>query len=76
MAEHQALENLFQHLEETLVEINFLDPHNPRQLMNRFRRLFLRGRLDTQEVNLMRGLLSQTQKTLRLAKAAESQTRD
>lgn len=76
LAEHQALENLFQHLEETLVEINFLDPHNPRQLMNRFRRLFLRGRLDTQEVNLMRGLLSQTQKTLRLAKAAESQTRD
>ncbi len=53
-APHDELERLFVHLEQTLVDIDFLDPANPRQLMTRLRRLFLRSRLDKIEVNVLR----------------------
>ncbi len=54
----EAVEHLFEHLERTLVEVNFHDPENPRQLMTRLRRLFNRVRLDKMEVNILRGFLS------------------
>jgi tRNA (cytidine32/uridine32-2'-O)-methyltransferase len=48
---------LFDHLETTLTEVKFHDPDNPRQLMTRLRRLFLRARPDQMEVNILRGFL-------------------
>ena len=51
-------EAFYAHLEETLVEIDFLDPENPRLLMRRLRRLFNRVRLDRNEVNILRGILT------------------
>lgn len=62
LADHQTLERFFEHLESTLVDIDFHDPNNPRQSMSRLRRLYLRARPDTQEVNMLRGILSLTQK--------------
>lgn len=62
LAESADLERLFQHLEETLVDIEFLDPDNPRQLMPRLRRLYLRALPDKVEVNVLRGILTATQK--------------
>lgn len=59
------IERFFQHLEKTLVDIEFLDPENPRQLMTRLRRLFMRSRLDQVEVNVLRGILTATQKQLK-----------
>lgn len=56
------LEGLYAHLEQTLVEIGFLDPGNPRQLMRRMRRLFNRARLDRMELNILRGALAAAQK--------------
>ena len=50
------------HLEETLVDIGFLDPKAPRQLMRRLKRLYNRVRLDEMELNILRGILSETQK--------------
>lgn len=61
-ADHQTLERFFNHLEATLTEIDFHDPDNPRQLMSRLRRLYLRARPDTMEVNILRGILTATQK--------------
>ena len=63
LAESADLERLFQHMEETLVDIDFLDPDNPRQLMPRLRRLYLRALLDKVEVNVLRGILTATQKS-------------
>ncbi len=54
----------YDHLEQTLIDIEFLDPEAPRQLMRRLRRLFNRVRLDEMELNILRGVLSEMQKRL------------
>ncbi|MBA6412669.1 tRNA (cytosine(32)/uridine(32)-2'-O)-methyltransferase TrmJ [Parahaliea sp. F7430] len=56
------MERFYQHLEQTLVDIEFLDPAAPRQLMSRLRRLYGRVRLDEMELNILRGILTETQK--------------
>ncbi|MDP6968853.1 MAG: tRNA (cytosine(32)/uridine(32)-2'-O)-methyltransferase TrmJ [Gammaproteobacteria bacterium] len=65
LATNDELERLFEHMQQTLVDIDFLDPANPRQLMPRLRRLYLRARPDKVETNILRGILSATQKTLK-----------
>ncbi len=62
LADSADLERLFTHMEEALVDIDFLDPENPRQLMPRLRRLYLRALPDKVEVNVLRGILTATQK--------------
>jgi TrmH family RNA methyltransferase len=52
------LENFYTHLEQVLVASRFLDPANPRHLMRRLRRLFLRAQPDRNEVNILRGILA------------------
>ncbi len=56
------LERLYLHLEQTLVELDFLDRSNPRMLMRRLRRLFNRAQPDENEVNILRGILTAAQK--------------
>jgi len=41
-----------------LTDVQFLDPDNPRHLMRRLRRLFIRARPDQNEVNILRGILA------------------
>lgn len=72
------LELYFQHLEQTLTELNFLTADNPRQTMTRLRRLFNRVRLDQMELSILRGMLTgiqnfiyHSQKRLAKAQAAE-----
>lgn len=52
------LELFYVHLERVLLGSGFLNPANPRHLMRRLRRLFNRTRLDENELNIMRGILS------------------
>lgn len=59
------LEGLFEHWEKTLVEIDFLDPNNPRTLLNKIRRLILRAQPDEVEANILRGMLTQIDKSIR-----------
>ena len=54
----QQVEHFYQHLEQVLIDIKFHDPENPRQLMQRMRRLFGRIRLDVMELNILRGILT------------------
>ena len=61
-ASNDNMERFYTHLEETLVDIEFLDPAAPRQLMSRLRRLYSRVRLDEMELNILRGILTETQK--------------
>ncbi|TXS95213.1 tRNA (cytosine(32)/uridine(32)-2'-O)-methyltransferase TrmJ [Parahaliea maris] len=63
-ATRENMERFYTHLEETLVDIGFLDPAAPRQLMARLRRLYSRVRLDEMELNILRGMLTETQKFL------------
>ncbi len=66
------LEAFYRHLEETLVQIGFLDPENPKQAMRRLRRLFNRAAPDQVELNILRGILSAAQGAKwRRARAAE-----
>ncbi len=57
-ASAQELERFYEHLERTLVELDFLDPGNPKHLMRRLRRLFARARPDQKEINILRGILT------------------
>ena len=52
------MEHYYTHLERVLQDIHFLDPQNPRHLMRRLRRLFIRARPDKNEVNILRGILT------------------
>ncbi len=54
----EELEHFYSHLEQVLKDLQFLDPDNPRHLMRRLRRLFIRARLDKNEVNILRGILA------------------
>lgn len=58
----QQVELFYRHLEQTLIDIDFLKPAHPKQLMRRLRRLFGRTRLDDNEVNILRGILTAVNK--------------
>lgn len=70
------LELYYSHLEQTLVDIGFLDPEKPRHLMARLRKLYGRAGVSKLEMNILRGILTETQKAARGAGArGESDTR-
>ena len=52
------MEYLYEHIEQTLIDIGYLNPEKPRRLMRRIRRLFNRTRLDSNEYNILRGILT------------------
>ena len=56
------MQRFYVHLEQTLSDIEFLDPAAPRQLMTRLRRLYGRVQLDEMELNILRGILTETQR--------------
>lgn len=53
------IEGMYAHLEEALVSIGFLNADNPKKLMPRLKRLFSRTQLETEEVNILRGIARQ-----------------
>ena len=59
------LEKFYGQLETTLVDIGFLDPLKPRHLMSRLRRLYGRCGISKLEMNILRGILTETQKAAR-----------
>jgi tRNA (cytidine32/uridine32-2'-O)-methyltransferase len=64
-ATSEAMEGFYEHLERVLIDIGFLNPEVPRQLMARLRRLFGRVRLDVMEMNILRGILGAVEKSPR-----------
>jgi TrmH family RNA methyltransferase len=57
------MEMFFVHLEQTLLDIRFMNPDQPKRLMARMRRLFNRARPDQNEINILRGILTATQQS-------------
>jgi tRNA/rRNA methyltransferase len=60
LATHEQLEGLYDHMERTLLEIGFFSTQNPGRMMQRLRRLYARARLEQEEINILRGILSVT----------------
>lgn len=61
LATADEMASFYGHLEQTLVDLEFLDPNHPRKLMGRLRRFFNRARPDRTEMNILRGILSSAQ---------------
>jgi tRNA/rRNA methyltransferase len=53
------VESLYRHMETTLLDIGFLNTENPAHLMRCLRRIFARSALDSREVTILRGMMSQ-----------------
>jgi tRNA/rRNA methyltransferase len=61
------MELFYAHLEQSMVDLGFLDPLQPKRLMQRMRRLFERARVEREELNILRGLLAAAQDAARKA---------
>jgi tRNA/rRNA methyltransferase len=62
LATFDEVEGFHRHLEQAMTASGFYDPANPKRLLPRVRRLFGRIRLEREEVNILRGILSTMQR--------------
>ncbi|MDH4072717.1 MAG: RNA methyltransferase [Gammaproteobacteria bacterium] len=60
----EEMEYFYRHLETVLTDSGFLDPDNPRTLMRRLRRLFIKSAPDRNEINILRGILTAFERSL------------
>ncbi|MDH5190413.1 MAG: tRNA (cytosine(32)/uridine(32)-2'-O)-methyltransferase TrmJ [Gammaproteobacteria bacterium] len=58
------MDGFYTHLEQTLIDVDFLNPDHPRKLMRRLRRLFNRARMEKTELNILRGILTEVNRKL------------
>lgn len=58
LANFNETEAFYTHLEQLMIASEFLDPNKPKLLMQRIRRLFARTRLEKEEIQILRGILS------------------
>lgn len=58
-ADRVQIDGMYDHLEEALIHLGFLNPASPKKLMPRIRRMFARSGLETEEVNILRGIARQ-----------------
>lgn len=59
LASNENLEGMYQHMRQTLTDVEFLNPQNPDHIMRAFRRIFGRSGLNDREVRILQGLWSQ-----------------
>ncbi len=55
----QNLENMFKHLEQTLIEISFIHEADPARMMTLIRQIFYRSGMTEREVRIIRGIMHQ-----------------
>jgi tRNA/rRNA methyltransferase len=58
LASQEDLERFYEHMREVLEHIGYINPRAPKKLFERIRRLYGRTRLEKEEVNLLRGILT------------------
>ena len=63
LAPAEELETFFEHLQKTLEDIGFIDKSHPGHIMFSLRQTFGRARLDSRDVSILRGILSQIERT-------------
>lgn len=60
-----AMEHFYTHLENMLIDTEFMQASEPKRLMPKLRRLFNRAEVYESEMNILRGILTQIQKKIR-----------
>ena len=68
LATQQEVEGLHRHATTTMTDLGFFNPKRPRRLLPRLRRLFARTRLESEEVNILRGILTAVDDALKKAR--------
>ncbi len=71
-ASSENMERFYQHLQETLVDIDFLRLKQSPQLMPKLRSIYNRVRLKQEELNILRGILNKTQHLKSAEKSSET----
>ncbi|QIR06788.1 tRNA (cytosine(32)/uridine(32)-2'-O)-methyltransferase TrmJ [Salinivibrio costicola] len=69
---NEELSRFYQHLEKVLTQTGFIRKQHPGMVMTKLRRLFNRARLESQELNILRGVLSSVEKGTRPTDASPS----
>lgn len=67
------LENMFQHMRQSLLDIGYLDPQNPDHILRAFRRMFGRAGLNEREVRILQGLWNRIDWTTKQLKKINTQ---
>ncbi len=67
-ATHDDMERFFGHLGELMGQVDFHKGRAPEMVTARLRRLYLRANMDVREIKILRGLFSDTQRMLKLAR--------
>jgi len=62
LAPAKELESFYEHLQKTLEHIGFIDKAHPAHMMFSLRQIFGRARLDSRDVSILRGILSQIER--------------
>lgn len=60
---YEQLEQFYSHLEKVLYDTHFIEKDKPQKVMDKLRRLFTRARPESQELNILRGVLTAIEKT-------------
>lgn len=63
---YEQLEQFYVHLEKVLYDTHFIERDKPQKVMDKLRRLFTRARPESQELNILRGVLTAIEKTNKL----------
>ncbi|MCD4743383.1 MAG: RNA methyltransferase [Desulfobacteraceae bacterium] len=58
LANGKELEQMYSHMRETLIKIEYLDPQNPDHLLKSYRKIFSKAELTSRDVRIIRGLIS------------------
>lgn len=62
LATGEQMASFYQHWQDIMIRLGFLDRTHPKLLMRRIRRIFNRAELDQREINILRGFLSAVDK--------------
>jgi tRNA (cytidine32/uridine32-2'-O)-methyltransferase len=65
LASAEEMQSFYQHLQQTLNMLEFLDLKNPRKVLSRLKILFNRAHVQTNEINILRGILTAIQLRLK-----------
>ena len=68
------LERFYGHLEQTLLATGFIRENHPGQVMNKLRRLFTRARPESQELNILRGMLASIESRIKVSNRISGRT--
>lgn len=65
LATHEQMQGYYQHLEQTLLDLDFIKANPPTKLLRKINRLYNRANVSVEELHILRGILTATQNKLK-----------